>query len=87
MGHTFKAVEHLSAAWLLIARPLSAAFPPFTSARISSEPGLSRFSSTKYTNDMMLKKVVYLGFVGVSDYAFISIWDSTEEIFPGPVMR
>lgn len=46
-AHTFKAVEHLSAAWLLIARPLSAAFPSLTSARISSDPGLSRFSSTK----------------------------------------
>jgi hypothetical protein len=44
---TFKAVEHLSAAWLLIARPLRAAFPSITSARISSDPGLSKFSSTK----------------------------------------
>jgi hypothetical protein len=44
---TFNAVEHLSAAWLLIARPLSASFPSYASARISSDPGLSKFSSTK----------------------------------------
>lgn len=44
--HTLSADEHLSAAWLILARPARASFPSFASARISRQPSLSGCSKT-----------------------------------------
>lgn len=65
---TLNAIEHLSAAILRLANPLRASLPSLASARISFDPGLSGFSRTKNTRDMMAKNVVYM----VNQYAPIN---------------
>lgn len=65
---TVKDWLHLSAAILLLAKAFKASLPALAFAKISSDPGLVGFSSTKKASDNIAKKVVYI----VNQYAPMS---------------